>query len=442
MAKQRRPPEGPTQDAEARRRHALVQSFHVQVEDGPDKGLAFASSSNKVVIGTHKSAQLALTDPTVSRFHCEIVVDERGIRIRDLGSRNGTLVDRVDVIDGRLHDRAILQVGDTRVRFALDTREVRVPVSQRERFGVLVGRSTEMQKVFAILERAAESDATVLIEGETGTGKEVAAESIHRESQRAQGPFIVIDCGAIPANLLESELFGHEKGAFTGAVAAREGAFAAASGGTIFLDEIGELPLDLQPKLLRVLEKRSIKRVGANRHEPVDVRVIAATNRNLGSEVNQGRFRSDLYYRLAVVTVTLPALRDRIEDLPLLVDHILGSLDAQGKPVGDALRTDEFLAELGRHNWMGNVRELRNYLERCVALRAPLAIEAGPSPADGAPDINQSLKAGREAVVAAFERRYMQEILRRHGDNVTEAARAAGVDRVQFYRLLWRHGMR
>jgi two-component system, NtrC family, response regulator GlrR len=253
----------------------------------------------------------------------------------------------------------------------------------------------------------------------------------------------VIDCGAVPPDLLESELFGHERGAFTGAVAAREGAFEAAAGGTIFLDEIGELGADLQPKLLRVLERREIKRVGTNKYVPVDVRVVAATNRNLRAEVNAHRFRSDLFYRLAVVKVRLPPLRERLDDLELIVKHILDSLGAAEHPEAAALRTPDFMAHLARHAWPGNVRELRNYLERCMALR-----EQTPIIEDGAetetPTVNAQmpLKLARETWTRTFERRYVEELLRAHQNNVSAAARAAGVDRPYFYRLLWRHGFR
>jgi transcriptional regulator with PAS, ATPase and Fis domain len=280
----------------------------------------------------------------------------------------------------------------------------------------------------------------VLLLGETGTGKEAVAESLHRESQRRNEPFIVVDCGAIPPNLLESELFGHVRGAFTGAVASREGAFEAANGGTLFLDEIGELPIDLQPKLLRALEAREVKRVGAKDYTAIDARIIAATHRDLAAEVNTQKFRSDLYYRLAVLEVRLPPLRERLEDLPELVEHMLKSLGAADKPEAALCRTPEFLADLRRHSWPGNVRELRNYVERCLALNQMQPLGG----ADELPvvDVTQPIKIARDRWTRAFERRYLEEILERHGGNVAAAARAAGVDRIYFYRLLWRHGLR
>ena len=328
-------------------------------------------------------------------------------------------------------------------------------IMEPTRFGNLVGRSAPMRSLFELLGRAAVSDATVLIEGETGTGKEATAEAIHREGNRRNGPFVVIDCGAIPGPLLESELFGHERGAFTGAIAAREGAFHAASGGTIFLDEIGELSLDMQPKILRALERRHAKPVGATAYEAFDARVIAATNRSLRAEVQAQRFRSDLYYRLAVVHVKLPPLRERLSDLSLLVENMLRGLGVQDAPIANQLRAQPFLDRAMHYRWPGNVRQLRNYIERCVALddaNLPTNLDTMPPPPSGAPlggldgidtiDINHPLKYARERCINNFERRYLEALLRKHKDNVSAAARAAEVDRIHFYRLLWKHGLR
>ena len=316
-----------------------------------------------------------------------------------------------------------------------------------ERFGRMVGRSPAMQTVFDMLGKAAPSDATILLEGETGTGKEVSAEAIHKGSPRRDKPFLVVDCGAMPPNLLESELFGHERGAFTGAISSRQGVFEAANGGTVFLDEIGELSIDLQPKLLRVLERREVRRVGTNNHVPVNVRLIAATNKSLREHVAAHKFRSDLYYRLAVVEVKLPPLRERAGDLPLLVDHIVRNLSAVDETTLSVVRSTQFLGALAQHNWPGNIRELRNYLERSVALhdfappRSASGVVSAPGP-EGAVNIGQPLREAREAWVSAFERRYLEELLRQHENRVSAAARAAGVDRIYFYRLLWKHGLR
>jgi transcriptional regulator with PAS, ATPase and Fis domain len=295
-----------------------------------------------------------------------------------------------------------------------------------------------MSQVFALLQRAAASNATVLLEGETGTGKEAAAKSIHSRSARRGKPFIVVDCGALPPSLIEGELFGHRRGAFTGAAVAREGLLAAASGGTLFLDEIGELPLKLQPKLLGALERRQIKPVGDSKYVPIDVRVIAATNRDLRAELRAGRFRSDLYYRLAVLQIHLPPLRQRREDLLPLVERFLrelGASDAERKP----MRGEEFKAQLARHSWPGNARELRNYVERCLALNAPAPIVITRPEEKAWADITcQPLRAAR----VVFEKHYLQELLDRHSHNVTAASCAAGVGRANLYRLLWRHKLR
>jgi two-component system, NtrC family, response regulator GlrR len=300
--------------------------------------------------------------------------------------------------------------------------------------------------VFAVLARAAGSDITVLLRGETGTGKDQAAESLHRMSARRDQPFVVVDCGGLPARLLGSELFGHARGAFTGADRARVGAAEAAHRGTLFLDEIGELDLDLQPVLLRLLERREVTRVGETRPVPVDVRVIAATSRNLRREVNAGRFRSDLYYRLAVMEVVLPPLRERLDDLPLLLASLLDRAGAADHPGAAALRTPEFAARLARHDWPGNVRELRNYVESCLALadRAPPPGTGGESTRNAMPaiDLSMPFRAARDRWLRWFERRYLEELLAGAGDNVSAAARAAGVDRVYFHRLLRRVGLR
>jgi transcriptional regulator with PAS, ATPase and Fis domain len=428
---------------------ALVDRIFLLVTAGPSAGKTFSSAGERVIVGTHEACDLRLEDQAVSRFHCELQPVDGKLQIRDLGSKNGTIVDGVAIVQAFLVSGATIKIGRSELRFDHGNDQIKVPISDRDRFGVMVGRSPAMRRAFALLERAAASDSTVLIEGETGTGKEAAAESIHRESPRARGPFITVDCGAIPPDLLESELFGHEKGAFTGAVAAREGAFQAAEGGTIFLDEIGELSGELQPKLLRALERKQVKRVGSNKYVPVDVRVVAATNRNLRGEVNAGRFRSDLYYRLAVLEVTLPPLRERADDLPPLVEHVLVTLGASERPGASALRSKEFMTSLARHAWPGNVRELRNYLERCLAFRderlpSPGAMATGSSPTSTTVevDVSQPLREAREAWLKPFERRYIEKLLEKHDHNITSAARAAGVDRITFYRILWRHGLK
>jgi DNA-binding NtrC family response regulator len=290
-----------------------------------------------------------------------------------------------------------------------------------------------------VLPRLAESDSTILLEGETGTGKGLLAEAIHEASPRAAGPFIVLDCGAIPPTLIESELFGHEKGAFTGAAAARTGGFEAARGGTVFLDEIGELPLDMQPKLLRALEDRVVKRVGGNEPVRLDIRIIAATNRDLRTEINQGRFRSDLYYRLNTFRLRIPPLRERRDDIALLVAHFYRQLSPGGEPP-----PAELITELARHDWPGNVRELRAAVERAVLLGDPavwraLCDDAPPLAEDERFAEGTSFRAAKERAVAAWEREYTRALITRYGGNLSRAARAVRMDRNHLRELLRRH---
>jgi transcriptional regulator with PAS, ATPase and Fis domain len=411
-----------------------VQRFHLEVVDGPERRKAWASTSDRCSIGSHPSNDLVLTDRSVSRFHCEIILDGHAARVRDLGSRNGTELDGVTVIEGILRASSTIRLGRTSLHFQLEAERNGVPLSERPRFGSLVGRSAAMRAVFAILERVAPSDASVLLEGESGTGKEEAASSVHAASSRRNGPFVVVDCGAIPAPLLESELFGHVRGAFTGATTGRRGAFLQADGGTIFLDEIGELSPELQPKLLRALASHEIQPIGSNRPQTSNFRVIAATNRDLRAAVNVGRFRSDLYFRLAVVKVTLPPLRSRPEDIPVLVEHLLGSISNDAKAKA-RLADPSFITGLMGAAWPGNVRELRNHLEHCLVLD-------GSEP--GAPSSSAASLGYEEArrhAIAAFERRYIEDLLKAHGGKVAAAARAAGIDRVYLYRLIRRHGV-
>jgi len=423
--------------------HALVRRFRLRVIEGEDRKATFTPSGERTVIGTHASADFVLRDQTVSRFHCELSLSDSGVRVRDLDSRNGTRIGAISITDAHLTGPAVLELGHTRVKIEWPDDHVRIPLSARDRFGGLSGTSRAMRALYALLERAAQSDATVLLHGETGTGKDLAAHALHDEGLRRDGPWIVIDCGAIAPALLESELFGHEKGAFTGAVQAHAGAFERAHGGTLFLDEIGELAPELQPKFLRALEARRIVRVGGSTPIDVDVRVIAATHRSLRGDVNNGRFRADLYYRLAVLPIELPPLRQRLDDLPVLVDDLLRELDAERSAAGEQLRSADSLKRLAVHLWPGNVRELRNYVERAVLFRASAALEDRAVAVDAAPvDASLPIREARERCVLAFERRYLEALMRAHRDNVAAAARAAGVDRVHLHRLLAKVGLR
>jgi len=424
-----------TVEMTAGRAPTSVGVFQLTPLEGTPRG--WRATGGRLTIGTHPSNDVVLDEATVSRFHCELRAQDDGVWVADLDSRNGTLVDGIRVKSAMLRHGHVLRLGRAALRFERLAEREALEISPRTAFGALVGSSVAMRTVFANLEKAAPTDATVLLEGETGTGKGAVAEALHAASPRARGPFVVVDCGALTASLLESELFGHEKGAFTGADARRIGAFEEASGGTIFLDEIGELPAEMQPRLLRVLENRTVRRVGHNTQTPVDLRVVAATNRDLRSLVNDGRFRADLYYRLAVVRVHIPSLRERPDDLPELVSSLLRTLGASDAQVG-RLTAAAVLDRLRASTWQGNVRELRNYLERSLVLDdaapldAPLASTAGPT----------TLPEARRRALDGFERSYLQELLRRHHGKVAAAAREAGVARVYLYRLLGKHGLK
>jgi transcriptional regulator with GAF, ATPase, and Fis domain len=305
-----------------------------------------------------------------------------------------------------------------------------------------------MREIFGLVERIAPTDATVLIEGETGTGKDLIARTLHQLSPRSGAPFIVVDCGAVAGTLIESELFGHEKGAFTGAIAARQGAFELASGGTVFLDELGELSLDLQPKLLRVLEQRELRRVGGTKTVKVDLRVIAATRKDLRSEVEKGKFREDLFFRLNVVPITAPALRERREDIPLLIDAMLAKLaPGSGIAISDATRM-----ALMAHDWPGNVRELRNVIERALALGADpgmLVAPLGNEPTSRGAQLREgiefdpgvSFRDTKEKWNELFERRYLTWLIKRAEGNISKAARDADMDRKYLHKLLRKYGV-
>jgi DNA-binding NtrC family response regulator len=420
-----------------------VRRFRLTVVEGGAIGATWESAADGCSVGSHPSNDFVIDDPTVSRFHCEIRIDQGEVRIRDLDSLNGVILDGVTVKDALLRGASLIRLGSQVVRFDFSTESNRLPLSESTRFGSLVGVSVAQRGCFALLERAATSDATVLLEGETGTGKSQAARAIHLASARRDRPFVVVDCGAIPANLLESELFGHEKGSFTGAVARRVGAIDDADGGTLFLDEIGELPMDLQPKLLRVLENREVRPVGTNAFHSVNVRVVAATHTDLRARVNGGSFRPDLFFRLAVLRVQLPALRQRPEDMPLLVEHLLISLGADAQRSA-ALRAPEFIASLQQAAWPGNVRELRNYLERCLVFEDALPVAADAPASADARTLDGSLPyaEARRRALDDFERCYLQALLERHHGKVSQAAAAAEMDRVYLYRLLRRHGLK
>jgi two-component system, NtrC family, response regulator GlrR len=420
-----------------------VPRVRLKVMRGPDKGHEVTLERDEIVIGSAEGADLKLSDPTVSRNHCAIRMTQKGPLVRDLGSTNGTRVEGVSVREAYVPAGAILELGHTRVRFQPLGESVEIPLAQSEHFGRLIGRSAMMRRLFAMAAQVAPTDVTVLIEGETGTGKDALCEAIHLLSLREKGPLVVVDCGAIPPQLIEAELFGHERGAYTGADRARGGAFEEADGGTLFLDEIGELPLALQPKLLRALEAREVKRIGAAQSHKIDVRVIAATNRDLREEVNRGAFRQDLYYRLEVVRLRVPPLRERPEDIPALIEHFRHSV----RPGADLpVLSEEVLHHFLTHPWPGNVRELRNAVERAVVLQelpTPAAPDNTPqSGQEETVDIKVPFKDAKNALTEAFERRYLGALLQATQGNVSEAARRAEIDRVYLLKLLKKYRLR
>ena len=421
-----------------------VQRFRLRGLGGELEGKSFDSSSDRLQIGSHPLNEVEVRDRTVSRFHCEVFVDRDGRAwVKDLGSRNGTRVNGVRVREAELQEGMVLRVGQLELVFTPLAERNELPVAPVTSFGTLVGSSVPLRTAFAQLGKAAAKDVTVLLTGESGTGKSEAAELLHEQSGRAAKPLRVVDCAAVPANLLESELFGHERGAFTGAIQRRVGVFEEAEGGTVFLDEVGELPLDLQPKLLRVLEAREVRRLGANRYLPVDVRVVAATNRDLRAEVNVGRFRPDLYFRLAVLTVRLPPLRERPGDIPLIAKQLLGRLTLD-EETRRALAEPAFLSRLQLSPWPGNVRELRNHLERCAALQEALQpASEDPSPQHlDALDVSIPFSEARRRLLDTFEQGYVRALLDRHDGNVSRAAATAGVDRAHLHRIMRRQKMR
>jgi DNA-binding NtrC family response regulator len=365
------------------------------------------------------------------------------LSLTDLDSTNGTFVNGLRIVGARLRGDEVIRIGSSALRVQRVGDGLSVQPSQETNFGRVVGASLEMRRLYPLCQRIAASDVTVLIEGDTGTGKEALAESIHEASARAAAPFVVFDCTEAPPSLVESALFGHERGAFTGATSARKGVFEQAHGGTLFIDEIGELEPELQPKLLRAVERAEILRVGGDRRIPVDVRIIAATRRDLDREVQEGRFRDDLFFRLAVTRIELPPLRTRRGDIAVLAAHFWTTLGGAGKLPYDLLRQFETYA------WPGNVRELRNAVARRMAL-GDLALaqhDSAPAPTSGAADPLQGLleedlpyPRARARLLREFEKRYIERVLWQNGGNVTQAAQASGIARRYFNVIRSRQG--
>src|SRR5262245_31541226 len=406
----------------------LARSSRLRVIDGPDAGLEADLPPIGAVLGAERGSDVVLTDPSVSRRHCSVVPTATGFAITDLGSRNGTTIDGVAITKVTAPPGVAVRLGKTLIQLLPADEPVAIPPSTSDHFGAMFGDSPAMRQVFAVLERAARSDAPILFLGESGTGKELAARAVHDASPRKDGPFVVFDCGASTETLIESDLFGHVRGAFTGAAADRQGAFAAADGGTLFLDEIGELELPAQPRLLRAIERRQVKPIGATTYTTANVRVVAATNRDLLAEVKAGRFREDLYHRLAVMRVVLPPLRERREDIPQLVSSFLEQA-AQGSERRAPIIPPETMAALRAHDWPGNVRELRNVRalamalapegsavdEHLLGLDEPRSADTSSQPVD----ITFPFKEAKDRLVLAWEREYVQALLAKHEGNVS-----------------------
>ena len=421
--------------------HLRLEKVRIDVVSGPDAGRSILVPGLVVRVGSGAECHLTLSDTTVSRHHLTIRVTDGAIRLRDEGSRNGTLVDGMRVVEVFARPDSSIVLGQTTLRLALTADVVELPLSERSQFGGLLGESVAMRRMFSILEKVAATETTVLIEGETGTGKELVAEALHEESARANGPLVVFDCSAVSSQLMESELFGHVRGAFTGAVADRIGAFEAADGGTLFLDEVGELPLDLQPKLLRALERFEVRRVGTHSSRAVDVRVVAATNRSLAAEVERGNFREDLYYRLAVVHVAVPPLRERASDIPLLINHFARAFGSSDSPL-----PDNVVRAFSKRSWPGNVRELRNAVSRALSIGPPRVSgesdDATTTSESFAVDLSVPYMRARDQIVEAFEKAYVEKALAEAGGSVTRAAEIAGVSRKFIYRAIARYRLR
>lgn len=429
--------------------HLQLKRATIKVTSGPDQGAEIEVGASAKVVGCSEECDLVLADTFVSRRHLEVVPLPHGIMLRDLESRNGSYIGGLGLGKATITQSASVLLGKTSLLISISEEELAVPLSSHTQFGSALGASTAMRAVFALLEHAAATDVTVLLEGPSGTGKDILATSLHQVSTRSEGPLVVVDCGSIPENLIESELFGHEKGAFTGATTTRQGAFEQADGGTLFLDEIGELPLEMQPRLLRALESRSFRRVGGNRSITTDARFIAATNRRLSESVRRGEFREDLYYRLNVVQVRVPPLCERPGDVPLLAEQFLRR--ATGDPTSQM--PPQLARLLSSHSWPGNARELRNVVERFATFQSTdprLLFDRTHSTPDAASaEASQGSNTGqwekyihldyheaKRQLIDELHQRMLPLVLEECEGNVSLAAKRLGLPRTSLHRML------
>jgi DNA-binding NtrC family response regulator len=423
----------------------VAQRFALRVLAGPDAGAVFrfdAVTAQRILVGQSPACDVRLRDRQVSRRHAALDATERGLRLTDLGSTNGTFVGDLLIAEAYLRGGETLRMGETLFAVDVTSETMEVPLEKTIRFGRVVGASAAMRRLYPLCARIASSAVPVVIEGETGTGKELLAETLHEDGPRAEGPFVIFDCTAVAPSLLESALFGHERGAFTGAVSARRGVFEQAHGGTLLIDEIGDLDVALQSKLLRAIERGEVQRVGSEKWIKVDVRIIAATRRDLDGAVQAGRFRDDLFFRLAVARIELPPLRERHGDVPLLTRHFWSALGGDGGP------PEDLLARFEGYAWPGNVRELYNVVARRIAL-GDFAPPVG-APVLGPTDdhdvvrrvlaLDLPLARARQEVIDAFDRLYVERVLAKHGGNVTRAASTSGIGRRYFQMLRAKQG--
>jgi len=444
--------------------HRQLRRVMLRVKVGPDAGAQSTVARTRVTIGRSAVNDLVLTDSSISGTHAEIVLGDTGVQLHDLESTNGTYIGGIRIRSAWIEPGMVIKLGKTEIELS-SADEVHVPISGEDHFGALYGRSPAMREVFAILEKVAPTEMSVLIGGETGTGKELVARALHDESSRHKGPFVVLDCGSLPRELAEAAILGHKKGSFTGAMNDRPGCFEEADGGTLFLDEIGELPLDLQPKLLRVLDRREVQRIGESQVRKVDVRVVAATHRDLRMMVGQGSFREDLYFRLSVMSVDLPPLRDRGEDKVMLAerfleDHVRMMNGTLPRPTFSDAAREALLAEV----FPGNVRQLKNMVQRAAHLcrhgiiepsdlhlgrreDRPVAAASGRSTEEAAAMAvdaalyEQPFKEAKQVMVDGFERAYFSRLLAKTDNNLSRAAAEAGITRYYLRELLKRLGM-
>ena len=430
---------------------AQFRAFAVEVLNGPQSGQRAVTDGDTFTVGSAPTNDLVIRDPTVSRFHFELRrVDDR-ILLADNGSLNGTKSGGVFVSRGVVSAGAILLCG--RIRLRVERGEpIDLETHDDTQLNGVHGRSLAMRRVMARVKQASQTDVSILIHGETGVGKEIIARTLHNMSARRDRPFEIVDCGTLHPDLIASDLFGHEEGAFTGAQRIRRGAFERAHGGTLFLDEIGEIPASMQVALLGALERRTFRRVGGEETINVDVRIVSATNRDLRERANSANFRLDLYYRLAVVRLFIPPLRERLEDIEVLVRHFLREMG-----IDDESRVTDIISAVDTHSWPGNVRELRNFVEAAVALGEPPGLDgdnndhedtiddlsetgvAGPQRTPSSDPI--SYKDARSLVLAKFEQRYLRALLTQTHGNVSKAARVGGINRSYLRQLIARHGL-